>query len=168
MFASQQSKWQILLGQLCGPVPAACLLLGLTVLAYLPALGAGYVFDDSIYLTQDKRMETFGGLGRIWTEVGGQDYQHQYYPLTSTVFWLQRRMWGDNPFGYHFVNVLLHAVNGCLLWRLLRSLGLRWAWVAGAIFALHPVNVQSVAWISELKNVLSTFFFLSSALLFMR
>ncbi len=168
MFASQQSKWRGLLGQVCGPVPAACLLLGLTVLAYLPALGAGYVFDDHIYLTQEKRMETVGGLGQIWTEVGGRDYQHQYYPLTSTAFWLQRRMWGDNPFGYHFVNVLLHAVNGCLVWRLLRSLGLRWAWVAGAIFALHPVNVQSVAWISELKNVLSTFFFLSSALLFMR
>ncbi|MHC5006213.1 MAG: tetratricopeptide repeat protein [Planctomycetota bacterium] len=145
-------------------IPAACLLIALTVLAYVPALDAGYVFDDSMYLTEDARMGAAGGPWSIWTQVGGPDYQHQYYPLTSTAFWVQYRLWGDVPVGYHLVNVLLHALNAVLLWRLLRRVGLPAAWLAGAIFAVHPVHVQSVAWISELKNVLSGFFFLASAL----
>jgi len=149
-------------------VPVACLLLAITVVAYLPALEGGFVFDDGLYLTQDVRMESLAGLGEIWTQVGGPQYRHQYYPLTGTAFWLQRRLWGDNPFGYHFVNVLLHAANALLLWRLLWVLGIPGAWVAAAIFAVHPVNVQSVAWISELKNVLSTLFFLLSTLVFVR
>ena len=149
-------------------VPVACLLLAITVVAYLPALEGGFVFDDGLYLTQDVRMESLAGLGEIWTQVGGPQYRHQYYPLTGTAFWLQHRLWGDNPFGYHFVNVLLHAANALLLWRLLWVLGIPGAWVAAAIFAVHPVNVQSVAWISELKNVLSTLFFLLSTLVFVR
>ena len=119
-------------------------------------------------MTGDYRLDTVEGLGRIWTGIGGDDYQHQYYPMTSTGFWVQRHLWGDRPFGYHFVNVLLHAINGVLLWRLLRVMGVPAAWLAGAIFALHPVHVQSVAWIAELKNVLSTCFFLLSMLVFVR
>jgi tetratricopeptide (TPR) repeat protein len=145
-------------------IPAACLLIALTVLAYVPALDAGYVFDDSAYLTEDARMGAADGPWSIWTQIGGPDYQHQYYPLTSTAFWLQYRLWGDQPVGYHLVNVLLHALNAVLLWRLLRRVDLPAAWLAAAIFAVHPVHVQSVAWISELKNVLSGFFFLASAL----
>jgi tetratricopeptide (TPR) repeat protein len=146
------------------PIAVACLLMALTVLAYVPALDAGYVFDDSMYLTEDARMAAADGPWSIWTQVGGPDYQHQYYPLTSTAFWLQYRLWGDQPVGYHLVNVLLHALNAVLLWRLLLRVGLPAAWLAAAVFAVHPVHVQSVAWISELKNVLSGFFFLASAL----
>ncbi|MHC4708975.1 MAG: tetratricopeptide repeat protein [Planctomycetota bacterium] len=150
------------------PLLCALVLVALTVLAYAPALDGGFVFDDSVYLTEDGRMETLSGLADIWTEVGGPDYQHQYYPLTSSAFWVQYQLWGDRPAGYHLVNVLLHALNAVLLWRLLGRLSLPAAWLAAAVFAVHPVHVQSVAWISELKNVLSTAFFLSSILLFVR
>jgi tetratricopeptide (TPR) repeat protein len=143
-----------------------CLLLTLTLLAYLPALDAGFVFDDSVYVTKDARMESMDGLRRIWSEVGGPGYRHQYYPLTTSTFWLQHRVWGDRAIGYHLVNVLLHAVNAVLLWRLLSALRVPGAWLGAAIFAVHPVHVQSVAWITELKNVLSTCFVLSSALVF--
>ena len=84
-------------------LPGCCLLL-LTILAYLPALDAGFIIDDSLYVTDDARMETGTGLGGIWTEVVGREYQHQYYPLTSTAFWVQHQLWGDQPFGYHLVN----------------------------------------------------------------
>ncbi|MCH8006896.1 MAG: tetratricopeptide repeat protein [Planctomycetes bacterium] len=165
--SSDGAAWpRRVVNRLSGAVPLACVLLAVTVIAYLPALDAGFVFDDSVYLTEDARMGTVGGLARIWTEVGGPQYQHQYYPLTSTAFWVQQSLWGSNPVGYHLVNVLLHAANAILLWRLLRRLGVPGAWIAATIFAVHPVNVQSVAWISELKNVLSTFFFLASAHLF--
>ncbi|MHC4784660.1 MAG: tetratricopeptide repeat protein [Planctomycetota bacterium] len=150
------------------PVLPACLLVLMTWAAYLPALGGDFVFDDRLYLTEDGRMDSVGGLERIWTEVGGPDYRHQYYPLTSSAFWVQHQLWGDDPVGYHLVNILLHALNAILLWRLLRGLGLPAAWLAAAVFAVHPVHVQSVAWISELKNVLSMAFFLSSMHLFVR
>ncbi len=145
------------------PIVAACLIIAIVVAAYLPAMDAGFVFDDRVYLTQDSRMESVEGLGRIWTEIGGSDYRHQYYPMTKSALWVQHQLWGDRPFGYHLVNVLLHAANAILLWRLLRRLSVQGAWVAGAIFAVHPVHVQSVAWVTELKNVLSTLFFLLSA-----
>ena len=148
-------------------VPACCLLL-LTFLAYLPALNGGFIIDDGLYVTEDGRMETLAGLGQIWTQVAGPEYRHQYYPLTSTAFWLQHQLWGQRPMGYHLVNVLLHAVNGLLLWRLLRRLAVPGAWVAAAVFAVHPVNVQSVAWVAELKNVLAALFFLLSLLVFVR
>jgi tetratricopeptide (TPR) repeat protein len=146
----------------------ACVLLALTLAAYLPALDAGFVFDDSVYVTKDARMESLEGLRRIWTEVGGPQYKHQYYPITTSGFWVQYQLWGADPFGYHLVNVLLHALNAVLLWRLLGALRVPGAWLGAAIFAVHPVHVQSVAWITELKNVLSTAFVLSSALVFVR
>ncbi|MEE9211796.1 MAG: hypothetical protein V3U29_03995, partial [Phycisphaeraceae bacterium] len=151
-----------------GFIAAAALLVVMTLAAYIPAMHGGLIWDDDAYLTRDTRMESLGGLGRIWTDVVGEHYRHQYYPLTSSAFWVQHQLWGQRTFGYHLVNVLLHAANAVLLWRLLRTLRIPGAWVAAAIFAVHPVHVQSVAWITELKNVLSTLFFLSSALAFVR
>ncbi len=155
-------------GSRLGAIVAAGVLMVVTLIAYQPALSAGFVVDDVLYVTGDSRMESLDGLRRIWTQFEQSEHQHQYYPLTSSAFWVQHRLWGERPFGYHLVNVLMHAVNAVLLWRLLRWLGLPGAWIAGAIFAVHPVHVQSVAWVAELKNLLSTLFFLASAMVFVR
>ena len=159
----------------------AVVIIAMTSAAYLPAIQhGGFVWDDKIYITENPHMDSLDGLGMIWTGVFQGDYIHQYYPLTSTVFWIQHQLydymkaiypevwWGKDAMGYHVVNVLLHAANAFFLWQLLRLLNVPGAWIAAAIFAIHPVHVQSVAWITELKNVLSTLFYLSSALVFVR
>ena len=92
---------------------------------------------------------------RIWTEPGATQ---QYYPLAFSAFWLQHRLWGDSTLGYHLVNILLHAFSALLFLRILRRLALPGALLAAAIFALHPVHVESVAWMTELKNTLSGVF----------
>ena len=166
--AAPVRSWSAVAAGVRRPVVAGCLLLALVVAAYLPALDAGFISDDSLYVTGEDRLETAVGLWRIWTEVGGPSYEHQYYPVTSSVFWLQHRLWGEHPFGYHLVNVLLHGIGAILLWRLLQVLAVPGAWLAGAIFAVHPVHVESVAWVSELKNVLSSLFLLAAALVLVR
>jgi tetratricopeptide (TPR) repeat protein len=126
----------------------------LTLLAYLPALRAGFVWDDDHHFSANPAMTAPGGLAGLWTS-------HQfYYPLTSTTWWAMRRLFGLQPVPYHLLNILLHGLNAILLWRLARRLAIGGAWLAGAIFALHPVFVQSVAWATELKNCLSGLFFL--------
>ncbi len=130
----------------------AAALVGLTLLAYGPALGAGFVWDDDAYVTGNRTLRTLAGLWAIWTQPGATP---QYYPLTFTSFWLEYQLWGPAPAGYHIVNVLLHAANATLVWRLLRRLTVPAAWLAAAVFALHPVHVESVAWVTERKNVLS-------------
>lgn len=140
-------------------------LLCLTLIAYLPALKAGFVFDDDTYLTRNPAVQTAGGLGDIWFKPSASP---QYYPLTFTSFWVEYRLWGLDPAGYHMVNVLLHAANAILLYVLLRGLGIPVAWLAASIFAVHPVAVESVAWIVERKNVLSAFFWLAAALSYLR
>ena len=131
------------------------LLVALTFVAYQPVWHAGYLWDDDILLTNNHAVKAADGLKAIWFSTELPDY----FPVTSTAFWLQWRLWGEQPLGYHLVNVLLHAVGAVLCWRVLRKLGMPGAWVAAAIFALHPVNVESVAWISELKNTLAMFFY---------
>src|SRR5262249_45486376 len=98
-----------------------------------------------------------GGLGRIWFEPQASP---QYYPLVFTSFWIENKLWGLRPLGFHLVNVLLHAANAILVWRILKRLEVRGALVVGAIFALHPVHVESVAWVTERKNMLSGLFYL--------
>jgi tetratricopeptide (TPR) repeat protein len=131
-------------------------LIAVTVLAYVPALRGGFIWDDDLYIVANRLLEEPGGLLRIWT---GSEI-HQYYPLTFTTFWLERRLWGLEPLGYHAVNVALHAANAVLVGRLLAGLAVPGAWFVAALFALHPVHVESVAWAMERKNVLSGFCYL--------
>ncbi len=140
--------------RLRGPL-AGVALVALTVVAYLPAFDAGFIWDDDQYVTASRVIHDGAGLLRTWTSPASI---HQYYPLVRTSLWLEHQVWGANPRGYHVVNVILHGLNALLLWRLLRRLSLPAPWVVAAVFALHPVHVESVAWISERKNVLSGFF----------
>ena len=140
------------------PVSAGVLVL-LTVIAFGPGFGGGFIWDDDAHVTDSLPVVDPGGLPAIWLEPGSVP---QYYPLTHSSFWLEYRLWGDNPRGYHAVNILLHAVSVLLLWRVLLGLGLPGAWLAAAFFAVHPVHAESVAWISERKNTLSGLFALAS------
>src|SRR6185295_13174956 len=143
----------------------ALLLLALTLFAYLPVLQAGTIWDDDDYVMANALLRTPSGLARIWTEPGATP---QYYPLVFSTFWIEYHLWGLEPAGYHLVNVLLHALAAILLWRALARLRIPGALFAAALFAVHPVHVESVAWITERKNVLSAVLFLASMLLFFR
>lgn len=144
--------------------PGVALVL-LAVVAYVPALTAGFVWDDDSYVTNNPTLRTGEGLIDIWTEPTASP---QYYPLTFSTFWLEYQLWGPEPFGYHLTNVLLHGLNGVLLWLLLRRLRVPAPWLAAAVFVLHPVHVESVAWITERKNVLSTLCYFGAALAYFR
>jgi tetratricopeptide (TPR) repeat protein len=141
------------------------LLILATVIAYQPVWEAGFIWDDDDHVTQNLTLRNAGGLRLIWFEPRALP---QYYPMVHTVFWVEYQLWGLHPLGYHVVNVLLHAVAAILLARLLLRMHIRGAWLAAAIFALHPVAVESVAWITELKNVLSASFYFASALAYLR
>ena len=137
----------------------AALLAIAALLAYIPALGAQYIWDDESYVTGNETLRTIPGIARIWLEPTATP---QYYPLVHTTFWLEYRLWGLAPAGYHVVNVLLHALNGTLVFLLLRRLNVPGALFAATLFTLHPVHVESVAWITERKNVLSAALYLAS------
>ena len=139
---------------------------GAALLAYLPLLTTttGLLWDDAGHVT-NPGLRSLDGLWRIWTKVGATQ---QYYPVVHSAFWLQAWLWGDNLTGYHFVNVLLHAGSATLLVAILRRLSVPGSLLAGLVFVLHPVQVESVAWIAELKNTLSCVFFLGAALSYLR
>ena len=132
--------------------------------AYWPSLTGGLLWDDPGHITRPD-LQSVHGLWRIWTEVGATQ---QYYPLLHSAFWLEHRLWGDALIGYHLANVALHSAAAILLLFSLRRLEIRGALLAAFIFALHPVCVESVAWISEQKNTLSAVFYLGSALVYLR
>ncbi len=147
------------------PTGGICaLIFVVTLLAYLPALNGGFIWDDAGHVTRPD-LRSLAGLGRIWFEIGATQ---QYYPLLHSVFWLEHLFWGDSTLGYHLFNVLLHASTACLFGVLLRRLAVPGAWFAALLFALHPVCVESVAWISEQKNTLSGVFYLTAALAYLR
>jgi len=145
-------------------IPGVLIVL-VVLLAYLPVLRCGFIWDDDAYVTENPTLHDLGGLQRIWFEVGAVP---QYYPLVHTTFWLEYHLWGLHPLGYHLVNVLLHATAAILLWQVLLRLRIRGAWLAAVIFALHPVCVESVAWITERKNVLSAVFYFAAAMAYLR
>ena len=152
---------------------AVAAIFGVTLAAYQPALNGGILWDDAAHITAPA-LQGAGGLWRIWFRLGTTQ---QYYPLLHSAFWLEHRLWGDSVLGYHLLNVGLHATAACLF--ALALLRIRpgaggagfpaWAaWLAAAVFALHPVCVESVAWISEQKNTLSLILYLLSALAYLR
>jgi hypothetical protein len=142
-----------------------CVLIVLaTLAAYIPALSAGFIWDDYGHVTRAD-LRSLAGLFRIWFEPGATQ---QYYPLLHSAFWIEHLFWGDAPFSYHLLNILLHATGACLFFTLLRRLIVPGAWLAALFFALHPVCVESVAWISEQKNTLSTVLYLCAALAYLR
>ncbi|HMP81251.1 MAG TPA: tetratricopeptide repeat protein [Verrucomicrobiota bacterium] len=135
------------------------------IFAYQPAWNAGFIWDDDLYVTENPLLTAPDGLRRIWFST---DSPSQYFPLTYTTFRFEHALWGFNASGYHWVNILIHAANALLLWRVLWRLQLPGAWLAAALFALHPVQVESVAWITERKNVLTLLFSLLTMLAWMR
>ena len=144
---------------------ALVVVLAAVFFAYAPAIRGGFVWDDDAYVENNEALRSGEGLWRIWTDF---EATPQYYPLVHTSFWIEYHLWGLDASGYHVVNVFLHGLAVVLLWRVLLRLGVPWAWVAAAVFALHPIQVESVAWITERKNVLSGVFYLGSALAFLR
>jgi len=138
-------------------------LVAATLIAYLPALSSGFVWDDNDWVTEHPVVTGEQGWSEIWT---GQT-RFQFYPVLFSAWRIQHALWGLNPVGYHAVNILLHAATAVLLGLFFTRLGLRGAWWIAAAFALHPVHVESVAWVTELKNVLSGALVVGSALLFL-
>src|SRR6266513_1381298 len=137
------------------------MLVAATIFAYRPAWNGGFLWDDDAYVVDNDLLTASDGLRRIWFSL---DSPSQYFPLVYTTFRVERTLWGLHPSGYHWINLLLHVANALLVWRVLARLNVPGSWLAGAIFALHPVQVESVAWITERKNVLMGFFFLLTLL----
>src|SRR6185312_16691643 len=134
------------------------------IIAYFPALTGAQVWDDAGHITPAK-LRSLEGLYRIWFQFGASQ---QYYPLLHSAFWVEHRIWGDWVVGYHVITLLFHAIAAYLIVAIMRRLSLPGGWLAACIFALHPVGVESVAWISEQKNTLSAVFYLSSAFCYLR
>jgi tetratricopeptide (TPR) repeat protein len=144
---------------------AALFLVVAPVMAYWPALHGGFIWDDNDHISTNLALRSPHGLWEIWFRPGATC---QFYPMTFTVFWLGYQLWGLNPLGYHLLNVLLHCLVALLLWQVLARLQVKGAWLAGAMFALHPVCVMSVAWMTELKNTLSAALALAAAWSYLR
>ncbi len=137
----------------------------LPLLAYFPVLQNGFIWDDDRYLTSNPFLTDFEGLKHLWLDIRSRP---QYYPMVFTSFWIEHQFWGLDPLGYHIDNVLLHCANSIILWRILVYLDVPAAWLVAGIFSLHPVHVESVAWITERKNVLSGLFYFLSLYTFLR
>jgi tetratricopeptide (TPR) repeat protein len=142
---------------------AAVSILLLTSAVYSPSLWCGFIWDDNAHVTRPE-LRSFGGLYHIWFDVGATQ---QYYPLLHTAFWIEQKLWGEQAWAYHLTNVLQHAVAACLVYLILQKLQIPGAYLAATLFALHPVQVESVAWITEQKNTLSAVFYLGAMLAYL-
>ncbi len=142
----------------------AAALVAVVFLVYQPVWRGGFLWDDDAHVTR-LELRSWQGLYRIWFDAGATQ---QYYPLLHSAFWIEHKLWGDTTLGYHLVNIAMHALAAVLVALILRRLAVPGAYLAAAIFALHPVQVESVAWITELKNTLSAAFYLGAALVYLR
>ena len=134
----------------------AALIAAIAFVAYLPSLNGGFILDDDIYLTDSQIIKSADGLYKFWFTTEPIDY----YPVSNTLLWIEWRLWGMNPTGYHATNLILHIVEALLIWLILRKLLIPGAFLAAVIFAVHPVNVESAAWIAQLKDMTAMLFFL--------
>jgi tetratricopeptide (TPR) repeat protein len=150
--------------KIINPWVAAIIFMAVIAVAYFPALNGDRLWDDDAHLTSPE-LRSLHGLIQIWTK---PEATQQYYPLIHSAFWVEHKLWGDTPRAYHLVNIFLHTISATLLLIILQRLRIPGAWLVAGIFALHPVQVESVAWISEQKNTLSGVFFFSAALLYLR
>lgn len=140
------------------------LLVVLTGIIYLPALHGGFILDDDKLITDNSLVNSAGGLSRIWFSTEPAEY----YPISYSLFWLEWRLWGMNPTGYHVTNLVLHIAAALLIWAVLRNLSIPGAWLGALLFAVHPINVESVAWIAQLRNALAMPLFLLSVWCYLR
>ena len=131
-----------------------------TFLAYLPCLNGRFVLDDDVLLMDNSLIQSQDGLHRFWCTAQPMDF----WPATSTTFWIEWRLWGPSPGGYHVTSLILHILESLLIWIILRRLSILGAFLAALIFAVHPVNVESVAWISQRKNLVAMLCFQLSIL----
>jgi len=141
----------------------AILIVLVCVAVYVPAFRGGFVWDDDSTLTKNAVLRE-NGLYQSWFA----PKQPNYWPITWTSYWLEHKLWGLNSAGYHVVNVLIHAACAVLIWRILIQLNIPAAFAAALIFAVHPVNVESGAWIAQRKTVLAMLFFLLSLFCYLR
>jgi tetratricopeptide (TPR) repeat protein len=146
-------------------VPAGVAIIAVLVfVAYLPALNGGFILDDDVLLTKNPSIKAPDGLFQFWCTTEPYDY----WPATNTALWIEWRIWAMNSAGYHVTNLILHVVESLLIWIILRKLSVPGAFLAAVIFALHPVNVESAAWIAQRKNMMSLLFFLLSILWYIK
>ena len=151
------------------PVPrtGAAALAVMILAVYFPALTGEPLWDDAVW-AEEPLVTSWSGIREIWLEPSAIRQEGHYWPLVYSSFWLEHKLWGLAPLGYHLVNALLHLANALLAWRLLTVLAVPGAWAAAAIFAVHPLHVESVAWIVERKDLLSTLFYFLAALAWIR
>jgi len=140
------------------------LLFGAVLIAYLPVFRNGWVWEDAAVLTGNPLIKLSDGLARFWLTTQPDDY----WPVSSSSLWLEWRVWGLHALPYHLTNLALHLGACVLLWRVLERLKIPGALIGALLFAVHPVNVESVAWIAQRKNLLGMIFFLLSILFFLR
>jgi tetratricopeptide (TPR) repeat protein len=133
-------------------------------LAYAPSITGGFIMDDDLLLTSNPLIKAADGLFYFWCTTKSPEY----YPITNSMFWIEWRLWGMDPIGYHVTNLILHIVEALLIWLILRRMLIPGAFLAAVIFTVHPVNVESVAWIAQLRNVMAMLFFLLSILWYLK
>lgn len=140
---------------------APVVLFALALLVYAPALAAQFVWDDDASVARNELLRGWGGLWRIWTSVGAIGGERHYWPMTYSVLWIEKQIC-NSPAGFHFGNMLLHAAVVVQIWRLMRRIGLKGAFFGAALFAVHPVHVEAVAWVISVKDLLATLMFLTA------
>jgi protein O-mannosyl-transferase len=141
-----------------GVLAGILLIIAAVSIAYFPSINGRFVFDDDVHLTENKFIKAADGPYKIWST----SESHDYWPITDTTYWIEWRLWGMHPAGYHVTNLILHVIGALLVWLILRRLSIPGAFLAALIFALHPVNVESEAWIASRKNLMAMLFFLLS------
>ena len=141
-----------------GAMAGVTLIIVTVFLAYLPSISGGFILDDNLLLTENQLIKASDGLYKFWCTTEATDY----WPVANTTLWIEWRLWGMHPTGYRVTNLILHVAETLLVWLILRKLSIPGAFLAAMIFAVHPVNVESVSWIAQRKDMLAVLFFLVS------